>query len=141
VKSPLGRVVAVGLLNRDYGREVIKESIEDTGRQVVHELERFLNLLGTIAAISPLLGLLGTVLGMIRVFKVISIYGTGDARLVAGGIGMALVATAGGLIVAIPSLLFYRYFCGKIDTLVMRMEEEAILLADTIHTSNQKEPL
>jgi biopolymer transport protein ExbB len=139
VKSPLGRVVAAGLLNRDYGREVIKESIEDTGRQVVHELERFLNLLGTIAAISPLLGLLGTVLGMIRVFKVISIYGTGDARLVAGGIGMALVATAGGLIVAIPSLLFYRYFCGKIDTLVMRMEEEAILLVDTIHTSNQKE--
>ncbi len=139
VRSPLGRVVAAGLLNRDYGRDMVKESIEDTGRQVTHELERFLNLLGTIAAISPLLGLLGTVLGMIRVFNVISVYGTGDARLVAGGIGMALIATAAGLIVAIPSLLFYRYFCGKVDALVMRMEEQAILLVDTIHTSNRKE--
>ena len=139
VRSPLGRVVAAGLLNRDYGRDIVKESIEDTGRQITHELERFLNLLGTIAAISPLLGLLGTVLGMIKVFNVISIYGTGDARVVAGGIGMALIATAAGLIVAIPSLLFYRYFCGKVDALVMRMEEEAILLVDTIHTSNRKE--
>ncbi len=139
IKSPLGRVVAAGILNRHYGRDVIKDSIEDTGRQVVHELERSLNVLGTIAAISPLLGLLGTVLGMIEVFDVISVYGTGDARLVAGGIGKALVATAGGLIVAIPSLLFYRYFCGRIDNLVMRMEEEAILLVDTLHTSTQKE--
>jgi len=139
IKSPLGRVVAAGIFNRDHGRDVIKDSIEDTGRQVVHELERFLNVLGTIAAISPLLGLLGTVLGMIEVFNVISVYGTGDARLVAGGIGKALVATAGGLIVAIPSLLFYRYFCGKIDSLVMRMEEEAILLVDTLHTSTQRE--
>jgi len=139
IKSPLGRVVAAGILNRHYGRDVIKDSIEDTGRQVVHELERSLNVLGTIAAISPLLGLLGTVLGMIEVFNVISVYGTGDARLVAGGIGKALVATAGGLIVAIPSLLFYRYFCGRIDNLVMRMEEEAILLVDTLHISTQKE--
>jgi len=139
IKSPLGRVVAAGILNRHYGRDVIKDSIEDTGRQVVHELEHSLNVLGTIAAISPLLGLLGTVLGMIEVFNVISVYGTSDARLVAGGIGKALVATAAGLIVAIPSLLFYRYFCGRIDNLVMRMEEEAILLVDTLHISTQKE--
>lgn len=139
IKSPLGRVVAAGILNRDYGRDVIKDSIEDTGRQVVHELERFLNVLGTIAAISPLLGLLGTVLGMIKVFNVVSVYGTGDPRLLAGGIGEALITTAAGLIVAIPSLFFYRYFCGKVDALVMRMEEEAILLADTLHSSNRQE--
>ena len=139
IKSPLGRVFAAGILNRHQGRDVLKDSIEDTGRQVVHELERFLNVLGTIAAISPLLGLLGTVIGMIEVFNVISVYGTGDARLVAGGIGKALVATAAGLIVAIPSLLFYRYFCGKVDSLVMRMEEEAILLVDTLHNSQPTE--
>jgi len=139
IRSPLGRVVAAGILNRDYGRDVIKDSIEDTGRQVVHEMERFLNVLGTIAAISPLLGLLGTVLGMIKVFNVVSVYGTGDPRLLAGGIGEALITTAAGLIVAIPSLFFYRYFCGKVDTLVMRMEEEAILLADTLHSGNRQE--
>ncbi len=139
VTSPLGRVVMAGLLNRGNGREVIKESIEDTGRQVVHELERFLNILGTIAAISPLLGLLGTVLGMIRVFNVITLQGTGDPRLLAGGIGEALITTAGGLLVAIPSLLFYRYLCGKVDGLVIRMEEEAMLLVDTLHSGQGKQ--
>lgn len=138
VTSPLGRVVMAGLLNRGNGREVIKESIEDAGRQVVHELERFLNILGTIAAVSPLLGLLGTVLGMIRVFNVVTLHGTGDPRLLAGGIGEALITTAAGLLVAIPSLLFYRYFSGKVDGLVIRMEEEAILLVDTLHNGRGK---
>ena len=139
VKSPLGRVVVAGLLNREQGREIVKERIEDTGRRVVHELERFLNTLGTIATITPLLGLLGTVVGMIDVFTVISVQGTGDAGLLAGGISQALITTAAGLTVAIPSLLFYRYFCGKVDELVVRMEEEAICLVDVIHMSTLRE--
>lgn len=134
IKSPLGRIVAAGLANREHGREIVKESIEDTGRHVVHELERFLNSLGTIAAITPLLGLLGTVVGMIDVFTVISVEGTGEAEQLAGGISQALITTAAGLSVAIPSLLFYRYFSGKVETLVVRMEEEAIRLVDIIHT-------
>jgi biopolymer transport protein ExbB len=134
IKSPLGRIVAAGLANREHGRDIVKESIEDTGRHVVHELERFLNSLGTIAAITPLLGLLGTVVGMIDVFTVISMEGTGEAEQLAGGISQALITTAAGLSVAIPSLLFYRYFCGKVETLVVRMEEEAMRLVDILHT-------
>jgi biopolymer transport protein ExbB len=140
VKSPLGRIVAAGLANREHGREIVKESIEDTGRHVVHELERFLNSLGTIAAITPLLGLLGTVVGMIDVFTVISMEGTEEAEQLAGGISQALITTAAGLTVAIPSLLFYRYFCGKVETLVVRMEEEAMRLVDIIHTMSSKPP-
>lgn len=137
--SPLGRIVMAGLTNRQHGREIVKESIEDTGRHVVHELERFLNTLGTIAAITPLLGLLGTVMGMIEVFTVISVEGAEDAEQLAGGISQALITTAAGLTVAIPSLLFYRYFSGKVDTLVVRMEEEALRLVDIIHTSSSEE--
>ena len=107
------------------GREIIREAVEDTGRHVVHELERYLNTLGTIAAITPLLGLLGTVFGMIEVFNVISVRGSGDAQLLAGGISQALITTAAGLTVAIPTLLFYRYFRGKIEALVVRLEEQS----------------
>jgi biopolymer transport protein ExbB len=135
VKSPLGRVVVAGLLNRNQGREIVKESIEETGRHVTHELERFLNTLGTIAAISPLLGLLGTVSGMIKIFQVVAVQGNSDFGLLALGISEALVTTAGGLTVAIPSLLFYRYFRGKVDGLVVGMEQQAILLVDLIHSS------
>lgn len=138
VQSPLGRIVAAGLANRQQGREIVKESIEDTGRHVAHELERFLNSLGTIAAITPLLGLLGTVVGMIDVFTVISVEGTGEAEQLAGGISQALITTAAGLSVAIPSLLFYRYFSGKVETLVVRMEEEAMRLVDIIHTTSSE---
>lgn len=134
-QSPLGRIVAAALLNRGQSRDIVKESVEDSGRQVVHELERFLNTLGTIAAITPLLGLLGTVFGMIQVFTVISIEGTGNAELLAGGISKALITTAAGLTVAIPSLLFHRYFTGRVDELVIRMEDEAIRLVDIIHHS------
>ena len=135
LESPLGRIVAAGLLNRFQGREIVKERIEDTGRHVVHQLERFLNTLGTIAAITPLLGLLGTVFGMIEVFTVISVQGSGDTELLAGGISQALITTAAGLSVAIPSLLFYRYFRGRVDELVVRMEQEAIYLVEVIHSS------
>jgi biopolymer transport protein ExbB len=126
--SPLGRVLAAGLANRDQGREIMKEAIEDTGRHVVHELERFLGTLGTIAAMSPLLGLLGTVTGMIRAFDAISAEGVGDPRVLSGGIGTALITTAAGLIVAIPSLFAYRYLRGAVDLLVVDMEKEAIKL-------------
>ena len=131
-KSPLGRVLGSGIANYYLGRDAVRESLENTGRQVIHELERYLNTLGTIAAITPLLGLLGTVIGMIEVFNVISVQGSGNAELLAGGISKALVTTAGGLTVAIPSLLFYRYFRGKVDELAIGIEEEALLLIDML---------
>lgn len=131
--SPLGRVLAAGLLNMAHSREVMKESLEETGRQVVLELERYLNTLGTIASISPLLGLLGTVVGMIKVFTAITAQGVGNPGVLAGGISEALITTAAGLTVAIPSLMFYRYFRGKVDALVLKMEEEALKLVEVIH--------
>lgn len=131
--SPLGRILASGLANMKHDREVMKESIEETGRHVVHELERFLNSLGTIAAITPLLGLLGTVIGMIKVFSVITSQGVGNPAVLAGGISEALITTAAGLSVAIPSLMFYRYFRGLIDGLVVFMEQESIKLVEVIH--------
>ena len=131
--SPLGRVLASGLLNKNYDREIMKESIEETGRHVAYELQRFLNTLGTIAAISPLLGLLGTVIGMIQVFSVITSVGVGDPGELAGGISKALITTATGLSVAIPSLIFVRYFRRRVDGLVVGMEEEAIKLVEVMH--------
>lgn len=131
--SPLGRILVVGLLNRERERHVIKEAIEDTGRAEAQELYRFLNALGTIAAISPLLGLLGTVIGMISVFTTITSLGVGDPAELAGGISQALITTASGLSVAIPSLIFYRYYRGKVDELIIVMEQEAIKLVEIIH--------
>jgi len=115
---------------------VIKEAVEDTGRHVVHDLERFLNTLGTIAGISPLLGLLGTVVGMIKVFSAIMISGVGDANVLAGGISQALITTAAGLTVAIPSFFFYRFFRGMVAEYVISMEEKAISLIDCIERGN-----
>jgi biopolymer transport protein ExbB len=126
--SALGQILAAGLANRHRSREQIKEAIEDTGRHVAHELERFLNLLGTIAAVSPLMGLLGTVIGIIIAFNAITHQGVGDPKVLSGGIGQALIATAAGLIVAIPSLMAYRYLRGKVDALVISMEKEALKL-------------
>jgi len=131
--SPLGRILAAGLLNMHHDRDVMKEAIEDTGRQAVIELERFLNTLGTIASIAPLLGLLGTVIGMIKVFTAITAMGVGNPTVLAGGISEALITTAAGLSVAIPSLMFYRYFRGKVDMLVIKMEEEALKLVEVMH--------
>jgi len=134
--SVSGRVLAAGLVNRHRSRHLIKEAIEDTGRHVVHELERFLNTLGTIAGISPLLGLLGTVIGMIKVFSSIMVHGVGDANQLAGGISEALITTAAGLTVAIPSFFFYRYFKGKVEAYVVSMEEQAINLIEAIERGN-----
>lgn len=136
-ESPLGRIYAAALDNRKRSREVIKESVEDTGRHVVHDLERFLNTLGTIAGISPLLGLLGTVVGMIKVFSAIMISGVGDANVLAGGISQALITTAAGLTVAIPSYFFYRFFRGMVAEYVISMEEKAISLIDVIERGNE----
>ena len=130
--SPLGRIVAAGLANRYRSRDILRERVEDVGRHVVHELERFLNALGTIAAISPLLGLLGTVTGMIKVFEVVAAQGNSNFSLLSIGIAEALVTTAAGLTVAIPSLLFYRYFQRRIDELVVDMEQETLELIDLL---------
>lgn len=125
--SPLGTILAEGLAQRGRGRDAVKEAIEQTGRHVVHSLERYLNTLGTIAAIAPYLGLLGSVLGMIKVFSVFSAaQGASDPALLARGISEILFATAAGLAVAIPSLMFHRYFLGRVDELALRMEEEAV---------------
>jgi biopolymer transport protein ExbB len=136
--SPLGRILAAGLVNRQHSKEVMKESIEEVGRQVVHELERYLNSLGTIAAISPLLGLLGTVFGMIDVFSVIVTAGVGDPAVLAGGISKALITTAAGLSVAIPTLFFHRYFMGVVDHLVLAMEEQALKMVEVIHGEREQ---
>ena len=130
--SPLGELLAAALSVRMRSREVIKERVEDTGRHVVHRLERFLNTLGTIALISPLLGLLGTVFGLIEMFFAVMVSGVGDPLKMAGGIGQALVCTASGLCVAIPAYFFHRYFRGRVADLVVDMEQQAILLIDEL---------
>lgn len=139
IGSPLGKILAAGLVNRAHEREVMKESIEEVGRHVAHELERFLNTLGTIASITPLLGLLGTVIGMIKVFAVITAHGVGDPSVLAEGISVALLTTAAGLSVAIPTLMFHRYFRGKVDELIVTMEQEALKMVDVMHGLREKE--
>jgi biopolymer transport protein ExbB len=138
--SALGRVLAAGLANRHRPREIIKEAIEDTGRHVAHDLERFLNVLGTIAGVSPLLGLLGTVTGIIAAFNAITAAGVGDPRVLSGGIGQALITTAAGLIVAIPSLMGYRFLRGRVDALVIEMEKEALKLVQYLDAARVEDP-
>src|SRR3954468_24273463 len=133
--SPLGRVLAAGLANRHRSREVMMERLEDTGRHVIHELERFLGALGTIAAVSPLLGLLGTVIGIIHAFNAIQAGGMGDPRALSGGIAEALIATVGGLVVAIPSLIAYRYLRGRVERIVVGMEKQAMRMADAVESA------
>ena len=130
--SPLGRMLAAGLVNRAHSREVMKEALGDAGRHVVADLERNLNALGTIAAVSPLLGLLGTVVGMIKMFTVITNAGVGNPALLAGGIATALLTTAAGLFVAIPTLLCHRFFEGKVDRLAIEMEAQALRLVEVM---------
>jgi biopolymer transport protein ExbB len=137
--SPLGRVLAAALANRDRGRDIMMERVEDTGRHVIFELERFLNSLGTIASISPLLGLLGTVTGIIRAFNAVMLGGMGDPRMLAGGISEALNSTAGGLAVAIPSFIAYRYLRGKVEGIVVDMEKVAVKFADSLGAVAQTE--
>lgn len=137
--SPLGRILAAGLINRHHDRTIIKEAIENAGRHAVPELEQYLRTLGTIAAISPFLGLFGTVIGMIQMFSGIGTHGVGDPSIVANGISTALVATAGGLAVAIPSLMAYRYFRGRVDDLLIEMEQEAVKLVDILHGAREND--
>ena len=135
--SPLGAILAAGLMNRDRDRIVMKERIEDIGRHVIHDLERFLNSLGTIAAITPLLGLHGTVIGMIKVFAAITTHGVGDPSVLAQGISEALITTGAGLSVAIPALIGYRYLSSRVDSLVIQMEKEAMRLVDTLEGNDK----
>ena len=130
--SPLGQVLASGLANAQYGREIMKEAIQETGVKVVNELERYLTALGTIAAITPLLGLLGTVIGMIEIFSAFMGSGMANAPQLAGGIATALVTTAAGLIVAIPAVFFHRYLQRRVEELVVGMEQEAIKLVEVV---------
>jgi biopolymer transport protein ExbB len=139
--SPLGSVLAAGLGARHRDRAVMIEAIEDAGRHVAHDLDRYLNMLGTIAAISPLLGLLGTVTGMIRTFEAITTAGIGNPTAMAGGISEALLTTAAGLLVAIPALVAYRYLRGRVDSLVIQMEKESIKLVQAIDRTTGTRPL
>ena len=129
--SPLGMVMAAGLTNLDRGSDAMREALEEQGKQVVHRLGRYLNTLGTIASITPLIGLLGTVIGMIKVFTAITANGVGDPTVLSGGISEALITTAAGLSVGIPCLMFYRHFRSRIDELSMLLEDGAIALMET----------
>lgn len=130
--SPLGRVLAAGLRNEKASREMMKEAIEEAGRAAAHDLERFLNAIGTIASTAPLMGLFGTVVGMIEIFGAQAPSGTNPQEL-AHGISVALYNTAFGLVVAIPSLIFYRHFRGKVDGFVVEMEQQAVRFVDIVH--------
>ncbi|MFM2407270.1 MAG: hypothetical protein RL358_12 [Pseudomonadota bacterium] len=130
--SPLGRIFAAGVKNMKSQPAIMKESIEEAGRATTHELERFLTTLGTIASISPLLGLFGTVVGMIEIFGSQNAAGNSPAIL-AHGISIALYNTAFGLIVAVPSMIFYRHFRAQVDSLTIEMEQQAIKLVETVH--------
>lgn len=137
--SPLGQILAAGLVNSKYGRAAMTVSIEQAASQVIHDMERYLNTLGIIAAITPLLGLLGTVIGMISVFTEIMIQGTGNANALAGGISQALITTAAGLCVAIPTYMFHRLFMRRVDSLVLGLEQESIKLVDALHSDRRVE--
>ncbi|WP_018014624.1 MotA/TolQ/ExbB proton channel family protein [Teredinibacter turnerae] len=135
--SKLGRILAAGLSNSRHGRDVMKDSIQEAANQVIHDMERYLGALGTIAAIAPLLGLLGTVIGMINVFTALNLEGTGNAGALAGGISEALITTAAGLCVAIPAMIAHRFFVRRVDTLVVTMEQEAVKLVDALHNDRR----
>ena len=136
LSSPLGQILAAGLLNSKYGRDAMVDSIEQAAAQVVHSMERYLSTLGTI---TPLIGLLGAVVGMIRVFSEIVLQGTGNANALAGGISEALITTAAGLTVAIPTFMFHRYFTYKVDSLVLKMEQESSKLVDALQNDRRVE--
>lgn len=131
--APIGRILVAGIVNAKHGREIMKESIQEEASHVVHEMERFLTSLGSIAVIAPLLGLLGTVIGMIKVFSQLQLEGAGNAAALAGGISEALLTTAAGLTVAIPALIFHRYFVRRVDEIVIDMEQDALRLVEMMH--------
>ena len=135
--SALGQILAAGLSRQTQQSFLVKEAIEEAGGHVVHELERYLNALGTIAATTPLLGLLGTVIGMIKVFSAITAVGVGDPQVLAGGISEALITTAAGLSVGIPSLMFHRYFRGKVNELTVAMEQDALRFMEVLQSGRK----
>lgn len=135
--SELGKILAAGLSNSRSGRDVMKDSIEEAASQVIHDMERYLGAMGTIAAVAPLLGLLGTVVGMIKVFTEIMLEGTGNAGILAGGISEALITTAAGLTVAIPAMILHRFFQRRVDSLIVIMEQEAVKLVDALHSDRR----
>lgn len=130
--SPLGRVLAAGVRNIQASREIMRESIEEAGRGVTHELERYLTTLGTIASLSPLMGLFGTVIGMIELFGAQSPTGANPTQL-AHGISIALYNTAFGLLIAMPSMIFWRHFRAQVDSFVIDMELQAVRLVEVVH--------
>lgn len=138
--SPMGRVFAAGLANAKRGRDIMKEAMVEAAGQVNHELERYLTALGIISSVSPLLGLLGTVVGMIKVFTALMLEGAGNANVLAGGISQALITTAAGLAVAIPALIFHRFFLRRVDELVVFMEQEGSKLVDIMHGEQGEDP-
>jgi biopolymer transport protein ExbB len=135
--SALGQILAAGLTRQYQQPFIVKEAIEEAGGHVVHDLERYLNALGTIAATTPLLGLLGTVIGMIKVFSAITAVGVGDPQVLAGGISEALITTATGLSVGIPSLMFHRFFRGKVNELTIAMEQDALRFMDVLQSGRK----
>ncbi|MFT6028775.1 MAG: biopolymer transport protein ExbB [Oleiphilaceae bacterium] len=137
--APLGRILAAGLVNAKHGRDIMKESIQEEASHVVHEMERFLTALGTISVITPLLGLLGTVIGMIKVFAQLQLEGAGNAAALAGGISEALITTAAGMTVAIPALIFHRYFLRRVDEIVVGMEQESLRLVEVLHGDRESQ--
>ena len=138
MSSPLGAVLASCMANSQRPRDEVKEIVEEVGRHVAFNLVSYLNILSTIASVAPLLGLLGTVLGMIEVFAVITVNGIGQAGELAGGISQALVSTAAGLVVAIPSLMFYRYFQGRVEAIVISMEKDTMRLLEFLQEGQRQ---
>lgn len=138
--SPLGQVLAAGVGNAKRGREVMKEAMEEAAAQVGHDMERYLTSLGVIASISPLIGLLGTVVGMIKVFTALMLEGAGNANVLAGGISQALITTAAGLSVAIPALMFHRFLLRRVDELMITVGQEAVKLVDIMQGGPEEEP-
>ena len=138
MSSPLGMVLASCMANSQRPRDEVKEIVEEVGRHVAFNLVSYLNILSTIASVAPLLGLLGTVLGMIEVFAVITVNGIGQAGELAGGISQALVSTAAGLVVAIPSLMFYRYFQGRVEAIVISMEKDTMRLLEFLQEGQRQ---
>ena len=132
--SLFGYILSSGLTASKHGREAMKDAIQEAGNHVAHEMEKFLSTLGTIAAIAPLLGLLGTVLGMIEVFTAIMVQGSGNTGVLAGGISQALITTAAGLSVAIPAVIFHRALTRRVDDLLIIMEQDSAKLVDAIHS-------
>lgn len=137
--SPLGLLFAAGLSNARHGREIMKESLEEAAAVAVFNMERYMNALGTVALIAPMLGLIGAVLGIIDVFNQIRFHGTGDPGMLAGGISEALITTAAGLLVAVPTTIMHRFFNGRINALVLMLEQETLKLVDAVHGDRKVE--